>query len=424
VLSPNIISESENTPPEIVDVRIQEGEVVNEGGNLVHIEVEINDPDWNLREVEVDLSSIGLGTIQLNDIGQDGDIIVHDDNFTGSFVYFGTDAGNLSISPTAIDSWTSTTDNVTMEVVHRAPRIVDFTLSTEQANRGDNVTVTVKTFDSLVIDSVGIDLIAEGGEIYPLTNDGGDYWSGEITIPETVSPGDLYLPVKTIDSGGGSAILTQLNLPSENVGVGGDAWDAQTASIPALMILNGGPVISDFQILKNGETVDEIIVPDVGDGPSTYVLTVNATDPDAITVVQGRLRLLAPVGQDTSWQSMRDDGQEGDAVAGDGVYSVKIVVREGLPTNALVLDFRGIDVYLQSTTPVHEVTVNLTQKDIDPLTNPADALNNWGSTVIVVLILLGIVMVGAGVAIVLLMRRGGSLDEQLGLTNELQQEVG
>ncbi len=423
VLSPSIISASENTAPEIVEVRLQEDRVLNEGGNLVHIEVEINDPDWNMREVTVDLSTLGLGTIELNDLGQDGDIIVHDDNFTGSFVYYGTDAGNLTITPTAVDAWSSTAEDVTMEVVHRAPRIVDFTLGSEQAERGENVTVTVKVFDSLSIESVGIDLIAEGGEIYPLTHDGGDYWSGEVTIPETVSPGDLYLPVKTIDSGGGWAILTHLNSPSSVAGVGGDAWDAATASIPPLLIENGAPVISDFRILKDGSEVEKIIIPDVGDGASNYVLTVNATDHDPITVVQGRLRMLAPVGQDTTWQTMRDDGQQGDEIAGDGIYSIQVTVREGLPVDTLVLDFRGIDVYLQSTNPVFEATVELSDKEVDPLTNPTDALSDWGSTVMIVMIILGVVMLGGGVAIVVLMRRGGSLDEQLGLNNEFQKQL-
>ena len=78
--------------------------------------------------------------------------------------------------------------------------------------------------------------------------------------------------------------MTHLNLPSSVAGVGGDAWDAPTASIPALLIENNGPVISDFRILKDGLEVQEIIIPDVGDGSSNYVLTVNATDHDSITV--------------------------------------------------------------------------------------------------------------------------------------------
>jgi len=67
--------------------------------------------------------------------------------------------------------------------------------------------------------------------------------------------------------------------------------------------------------------------------------------------------------------------------------------------------------------------VELSDKEVDPLTNPTDALSDWGSTVMIVMIILGVVMLGGGVAIVVLMRRGGSLDEQLGLNNEFQKQL-
>jgi len=420
VLSPSIITAGENTVPSIIGVRLHEGRVINEGGNLVHVEVEIEDPDWNLRNVTVDLASLGLGVIELNDVGLDGDIIVHDDNFTGSFTYFGTDAGNLSIGITAIDEWGSNSSSVTIEVAHRAPRLVDFIMSTDNVQRGSNLTVSVKPFDAMGMASVAIDLRGEGGDLFDLSEDGSGVWSGLIEIPVTLSPGDLYLPVRLEDAGGGWAIITKLHLQSSVAGMGGDAWDAPTFNIPALNILNNGPEISGFTIMKDGNVVEKIIVPDVGDGTSTYVLTVNATDHDAITVVQGRLGMLAPVGQDTSWQTMRDDGEGADAISGDGVYSIEVNVREGLPANSIIIDFRGIDVYLTTTQPVFEVTVELSEKDVDPLTNPTDALIDWGSTVMIVMILLGLVMLGAGIAIIIMIRRGGSLDEQLGLTNNMR----
>ena len=78
------------------------------------------------------------------------------------------------------------------------------------------------------------------------------------------------------------------------------------------------------------------------------------------------------------------------------------------------------DSYLTTTQPVLEVTVELSEQDVDPLTNPTDALIDWGSTGIIVLILLGIVMLGSSIAIIIMIRRGGSLDEQLGLTNDMR----
>jgi len=415
VLSPSIVTAGENTPPSVVEVRLQEGQVVNEGGNLIHIEVEVADPDWNLREVSADLSALGLGTVQLNDIGEDGDVIIHDDNYTGSFVYLGTLAGDISIEIIVEDAWTTITEQSTITVSHRSPRITDFTVSVENANRGDSVNVTVRAFDSLPVASVAIDLRGEGGELFNLTDDGDGLWSGSVLIPTTISPGNILLPVRVEDSKGGWALTTTLNLPSEVAGVGGDAWNAPTTDIPPLYVTNSGPEISNFTIMKDGQVVDEIVVPDVGDGSSTYLLSVVPFDHDVITVVQGRLGMLAPVGQDSSWLSLNDDGTNGDVVAGDGIYSIAVSVREGLPAETEILEFRAIDVYLQTTTPDYEVTVSLAEKDVDPLTNPTDALTDWGSTGIIIAILLGIVMLGAGVTIVILMRRGGSLEDQLGL---------
>ena len=82
VLSPSIITEGENTAPSIVSVSIREGSITNEGANSVHLEVEVDDVDWNIRSVTADLSALSMGTITLNDIGLEGDTSVHDETFT------------------------------------------------------------------------------------------------------------------------------------------------------------------------------------------------------------------------------------------------------------------------------------------------------------------------------------------------------
>lgn len=420
VLSPSIVTAGENTPPTVVSVSVQEGEIVNEGGVKAHIQVEVADPDWNLREVTMDLSALGLGLLELNDIGQDGDIMVHDDIYTASVVYLGTEAGNISSEVSVSDAWTTTTSQETVVVTHRGPRLVEFTLDSEEVMRGDNVSVTVKPFDTLAITEVAIDLSSEGGGLTALTDEGNGYWSGVVTIPESVSPGELVLPVRMTDGGGAISTATALHMPSSTAGVGGDAWDAETYPTDVLTVLNSGPVLSNFTILRDGGVVEKIEIPDVGDGTNIYTLTINASDEDVITVVQARLGLLAPAGQDNAWLTMSDDGDGADAVAGDGVYSLSIEVREGLPASTTTVEFRGIDVYLEATEPTLEETIELADKEVDPLTEPKEALTNWGSTMMVVLVMLGLLMLGGGVAIVILIRRGGSLDEQLGLTNQRQ----
>jgi hypothetical protein len=418
VLSPNIISASENTAPEIVAITLHEGMVVNEGGNLVHIQVQVDDPDWNMRTVTVDLSNLGMGSVELNDLGLDGDIIVHDDNFTGSFLYFGTDAGNISVEVTATDAWTTTTTQNTLPVNHRAPRLVDFILSPDSVIRGENVTVSARGFDTLGVTSIGIDLRGEGGELFELTDDGAGLYSGNVTIPPTVTPGQLLLPVRLEDSAGGYATVTRLHTTSTSVGTGGDAWNAATVSIPALDVVNEGPTIADFTILKDGSEVEGIIVPDVGDGSSTYAFTVKVTDPDAITVVQAKLGMLAPIGQDNSWLSMTDDGAGADMLAGDGIYSINVTVREGLPADAVELQFRGIDVFLATTAPIHTETVQLNEDDLGPASNPGEVFFDFASSTVLILILLGILLFGGGIALVVIMRKGGGLEEQLGITSE------
>ena len=87
VLSPSIITESENTPPTIESVVIREGSITNEGAGIAHLEITVDDPDWNVRAVTADLSALSLGTVTLNDVGMDGDISVHDETFTISIEY-------------------------------------------------------------------------------------------------------------------------------------------------------------------------------------------------------------------------------------------------------------------------------------------------------------------------------------------------
>jgi hypothetical protein len=128
--------------------------------------------------------------------------------------------------------------------------------------------------------------------------------------------------------------------------------------------------------------------------------------------------MLAPIGQDNSWLTMKDDGVGADAVAGDGVYSIEIAVREGLPADAVELQFRGIDVYLSPTDPIHTETVQLNEDDVGPASNPGEVFFNFASATAVILILLGLLLLGGGIAIVIIMRRGDGFDEQLGITSE------
>ncbi len=420
VISPAIISESENTPPQISDFRLQEGSVVNEGGRLVHVEAVISDPDWNVRTVSVDLSSMGLGTLDLNDIGIDGDIMVHDDVYTGSIVYTGTDAGNLSTPVTVTDSFTTITDpSATLLVTHRAPRITDFQMSTDSVHRGENLTVSIQAWDALGVARTAVDFRSEGGSLVDLTDDGGNSWSGMVQIPASLVPGGLRLTVYLEDGAGAWAARQVVHVDGQWVASSDipdpDSSEVVTTPVPWLYILNEGPAISDFTLYKDGAVVTQVVVPDTGSGSSAYVLTVAVQDPDGVSAVQARLMELAPIGQDLNWQLMTDNGQGADTVAGDGIYSIEVQVREGLPTGSPVeLQFRGVDLYVAATDPVVRIEVMLAEPETSILTDPGEKFLDYSSTTIVIFVIVGLLLIGGAIGLTIAIRRTDNMDDRWG----------
>ena len=81
------------------------------------------------------------------------------------------------------------------------------------------------------------------------------------------------------------------------------------------------------------------------DPDATIVYTVEASDPDGVERVQINLGVFTPIGGQT-WAMMHDDGVNGgDEVAGDGVYSVVLSVREGTPLGTHEVSLRAFDTY-------------------------------------------------------------------------------
>ena len=125
ILSPSIVSADDNTAPQVLDLSLMEGLVFGEGGSPAHLVATIDDPDWNIVSVQVDLSSIGLGTVAMNDRGLDGDQTIGDNEWTTMVSVQGLAVGELPITVVVVDEWGETdtlTTNMTVE--NQAPRIL------------------------------------------------------------------------------------------------------------------------------------------------------------------------------------------------------------------------------------------------------------------------------------------------------------
>ena len=337
VISPSIVTEAENTPPTFVELRIREGALTTEGGDA-HLEVVVNDPDWNMQSVDVDLSIIGMGIVSFSDVGVNGDETVHDDIWTAKVTHPGINHGIQNVNVSISDGWSNTEVSTELIITNLAPRMSALELNPTTVSRGDTVDVSATVYDAHGVSTVVVDLTGLGGERYPLTQESGENWAGSIIVPDGFSPGPQLLTVEMTDNDG-SMRLTSL------------IWrtDGTTVESNRLTILNDGPSLSNLTISRDGATVSKLLVPELGQNEIAHVITINAYDPDGISVVQIRLGIIAPIGQADDWVPMVDDGTGGDEIAGDGVYSLTVMTRPTMPTGSTEIEIRGIDNYLEST---------------------------------------------------------------------------
>ena len=388
VLSPSIITEGENTAPSIVSVSIREGSITNEGASSVHLEVEVDDVDWNVRSVTADLSALSMGTITLNDIGLEGDTSVHDETFTAEITYSGIIDGDVSIQVEVSDDWVTTSEAHDIQILNRLPRISSYAYSPNTVNRGDTTSVTLTANDGSGVTAVGVDTTQWGGNVTWLSLVDGD-WIGDVIVPETIPSGDQVLSVRLEDGAGGSGSTTQFGT--------GEA-------LPSLHILNQGPAISEVTFYDNGEIISSLDIPLTG--TNQYTMTARVTDLDPVSIVQARLGLLAPPGQSDTWIAMRDDGIGADAEAGDGLWSVSVEVRPGVPGGTTTFDIRGIDQQLAQT-PVNDRTFSVELGASGEGGGGGQAVLEGASNVWIILSIIGLLLVLVAVGLVLWIRKGG-----------------
>ena len=390
VLSPEIVSEDDNNPPVVSEIEWREGLAVGEGGSVAHLQATVEDSEWNVVSVLADLSSLGLGTVELNDRGLHGDQAVGDDVYTAAIIVTGLEVGFVDVVVTASDSFgASTVEQGSLEVTNQPPRLIDAEIVPDSLERGQSVVVNIKAYDGHGVASVSIDLRAYGGAVVNLTSEGGDSpWAAMVQMPSGMTPGDQSLLVIAED-GLGATSQQRIYTPAPN-GVGdavfGPHHVRQDVRLPVeVNILNDRPNFTTAPTTVEKDTQN----------PTTYTVEVN--DPDGIERVQIDLGVFTPIGGQT-WAFMHDDGVNGgDEVAGDGVYSVVLSIRDGTPLGTHEVSLRAFDTYGELNTA--SVAITLIEADDPPVVSGGLSTAVLGGLGLVVLL-------GALVVMTMMWRRG------------------
>ena len=390
VLSPEIVSEDDNTSPVVSEIEWREGLAVGEGGSVAHLQATVQDLEWNVVSVVADLSSLGLGTVELNDRGLDGDQAVGDDVYTAAIVVVGLEVGLVDVVVSATDSFgASTLEQGNLEVTNQPPRLIDVEIVPDSLERGQSVVVNIKAYDGHGVESVSVDLRAYGGTTVNLTSEGENSpWAAMIQMPSGMTPGDQSLLVIAED-GLGAISQQRVFTPAPN-GVGdavfGPHYVSQDVRLPVeVNILNDRPKFITAPTTVEKDTQN----------PTTY--TVEVTDPDGIERVQVDLGVFTPIGGQT-WSFMHDDGVNGgDEVAGDGVYTVVLSVRDGTPLGTHEVSLRAFDTYGELNTA--SVAITLIETDQPPVVSGGLSTFVLGGLGMVVLL-------GALAVITMMWRRG------------------
>ena len=91
-------------------------------------------------------------------------------------------------------------------------------------------------------------------------------------------------------------------------------------------------------------------------------MEVPISDYDGILVARANLGVFTSFTSSDTWQTMYDDGTNGDAVAGDGVYSVEMQVRNSIPLGTHEILIQASDVF-GKVSPTESLAVQLTEDD-------------------------------------------------------------
>ena len=334
ILSPSIVSADDNTAPQVLDLSLMEGLVFGEGGSPAHLVATIDDPDWNIVSVQVDLSSIGLGTVAMNDRGLDGDQSIGDNVWTTMVSVQGLAVGQLPITVVVVDEWGETdtlTTNMTVE--NQAPRILSASLEPATVVRGGSTLMTLDVLDYHGVASVVVDLREYGGEETSCLKV--EVWACELVIPQGMTPGERLLKVRLTDALGATILVTKTQTSEHHFQPSSTDMDL------AVTVENTPPTLA----LVPSEALQR------GDSDSEQAIEIQVDDADGILLVRADLGVLKPLGQTTRWVTLYDNGQGLDREANDGIYTAAASVRTSTPISAHEIFVQASDSFGDATAP-------------------------------------------------------------------------
>ena len=378
ILSPSIVTAEENNLPEILDVSFREIILQNDAGNKAHLEITVEDLDWNIQYVNARLS-LGedvLDNLELNDRGLDGDLAIQDDIWTIPVIWDSSSHGELTVDVEVSDLFGVITETWSLNVSNRAPILIESSLNKTQSSRLTTVGISAKASDANGVAGVFVDLRLNGGDLFELTKDL-DSWNGVFVIPNTVVPGNLVIPLLLEDSDGAQTIVDG----------------------PSLLITNDGPILSNAQM-----SPEKIIAPKLGEmSEEFYTISVSAEDSDGINAVQIKFHELLPADEGETWKLMFDDGTNGDLKAGDGVYTISFQARH-IPAGFVEIELRGVDVYGQVTIIKHNIIIESENTNIG--SDPSQGIIELLSNPVVIFSLL-FALVGIVAIVVIFLKKNG-----------------
>ena len=376
ILSPSIVSADDNTAPQILDLSLLEGLVFGEGASPAHLVASIADPDWNVASVIVDLSSLGLGMVSMNDRGLDGDQTIGDNEWTTMVAVAGLDLGDLPISVEVTDEWGEVdvlSTNITVE--NQPPRILSATITPTTVVRGGAAVMSLEVLDYHGVESVVVDLREYGGEEINCMKL--DVWTCELVIPEGMTPGVRILKVRLTDDLGASILVTKTQASEHHF------QPSSTDVDLAITIENTPPTLA----LATDEALTR------GDTSSEQGVEILVEDADGILLVRADLGVLKPLGQNARWVTLYDNGQGLDRVANDGIYTATASIRTSTPLGTHEIFVQASDAYGDATMPTSFI-VSVKEADDGGLGS-----DEGGVSLTIIAIVVGVVALLAGLLV-------------------------